>query len=124
MASLALAREQVMEIDVEELEGGVTTVVLRGRLNNAGVEAVDARFKEVAGSKRAVVVDLSQVSFLTSLAIRMLVIGARAVANRGGKLVLSSPSEGVTSVLQAADIEQFIPLMFDRSAAIAAVRPI
>jgi len=113
-----------MEMDVEELEGGVTTVVLRGRLNGAGVEAVDARFKEVAGSKRAIVVDLSQVSFLTSLAIRMLVLGARAVANRGGKLVLSSPSEGVTSVLQAADIEQFIPLVFDRSAAIAAVRPI
>jgi len=124
MAALALAREPVMEMDVEELEGGVTTVVLRGRLNGAGVEAVDARFKEVAGSKRAIVVDLSQVSFLTSLAIRMLVLGARAVANRGGKLVLSSPSEGVTSVLQAADIEQFIPLVFDRSAAIAAVRPI
>src|SRR5215471_4841875 len=124
MAALALAREPVMEMDVEELEGGVTAVVLRGRLNGAGVEAVDARFKEVAGSKRAIVVDLSQVSFLTSLAIRMLVLGARAVANRGGKLVLSSPSEGVTSVLQAADIEQFIPLVFDRSAAIAAVRPI
>jgi anti-anti-sigma regulatory factor len=39
------------------------------------------------------VVDLSQVNFLTSLAIRMLVLGARAVANNGGKLVLSSPNE-------------------------------
>ena len=123
MAALALAREPVMEMDVEELEGGVTTVVLRGRLNNAGVEAVDARFKEVAGSKRAIVVDLSQVNFLTSIAIRMLVLGARAVANRGGKLVLSSPSDWVSFVLQAAEIEQFIPVVLDRSAAIAAVRP-
>ena len=113
-----------MKMDVEELEGGVTIVVLRGRLGSAGVEAIDARFKEVAGSKRAIVVDLSQVNFLTSIAIRMLVLGARAVANRGGKLVLASPSEWASFVLQAAEIEQLIPVVFNRSAAIAAVRPI
>jgi anti-anti-sigma factor len=124
MALSALAREQVMKMDVEELEGGVTIVVLRGRLGSAGVEAIDARFKEVAGSKRAIVVDLSQVNFLTSIAIRMLVLGARAVANRGGKLVLASPSEWASFVLQAAEIEQLIPVVFNRSAAIAAVRPI
>jgi anti-anti-sigma factor len=112
-----------MEMDVEELEGGVTNVVLRGRLDSAGVEAIDAQFKEVAGSKRAIVVDLSQVNFLTSIAIRMLVLGARAVTNRGGKLVLSSPSDWVSFVLQAAEIEQFIPVVFEHSAAIAAVRP-
>jgi len=114
--------EMVMEMDVEELEGGVTKVVLRGRLDSAGVAAIDVRFKEVTGSKRAIVVDLSQVNFLTSLAIGMLVFGARAVANRGGKLVLSSPSEWVSSVLQSVEIEQLIPVVLDRSAAIAAVQ--
>ena len=113
-----------MEMDVEELEGGVTNVVHRGRLDSAGVAAIDARFKEVASSKRAIVVDLSQVNFLTSIAIRMLVLGARAVANRGGKLVLLSPNEWVSFVLEAAEIEQFIPVVLDRSAAIAAVRAI
>jgi len=41
-------------------------------------------------AKRAIVVDLSQVTFPTSWGIRMLVLGAKAVTNKGGKIVLSS----------------------------------
>ena len=81
------------------------------------------KFNAVAGSKRAIVVDLSAVDFLASLGIRVLVIGAKTVKNKGGKLVLLSPDENVHSVLKTAGIEQLIPVMFDRSAAIAAVRP-
>jgi anti-anti-sigma factor len=112
-----------MEMEVEELGGGVTNVVLRGRLDTAGVDAIDLQFNAVADAKRAIVVDLTQVNFLTSRAIRMLVIGARAVTNKGGKLVLLSTNEWVNFVLKAAEIEQFIPVLFDRSVAIAAVRP-
>src|SRR5262249_29983278 len=124
MGLMGPLENKAMEMDVEELEGGVTNVVLRGRLDSAGVAAIDARFKEVAGSKRAIVVDLSQVNFLTSIAIRMLVLGARAVANRGGKLVLSSPREWASFGLQAAEIKQFIPVVLDRSAAIGGGRAI
>ena len=112
-----------MEMQVEELDGGVTNVVLRGRLDSVGAEAIEGPFNAVAGAKRAIVVDLSQVIFLTSRGIRMLVLGARAVTNKGGKIVLSSPNEWVQFVLESAEIEQFMPVLFDRSAAIAAVRP-
>jgi hypothetical protein len=63
------------------------------------------------------------VTILTSRGIRMLVFGARAVTNKGGKIVLSSPNEWVQFVLESAEIEQFIPVLFDHSAAMAAVRP-
>jgi anti-sigma B factor antagonist len=109
---------------VEDLEGGVTSVVLRGRLDSVGAEAIEGSFNAVANAKRAIVVDLSQVNFLTSRGIRMLVFGARAVADKGGKIVLSCPNEWVDFVLRSAEIEQFIPVVFDRSAAIAAVRPL
>jgi anti-anti-sigma factor len=112
-----------MEMKVEELQGGVTNVVFRGRLDSAGVLAIELPFNAVAEAKRAIVVDLSQVEFLTSRAIRMLVFGARSVANKRGKLVLLSPNDWVKFVLESAEIEQFIPVVFDRSEAIAAVRP-
>jgi len=67
-------------MQVEELDGGVTNVVLRGRLHSVGAEAIEGPFNAVAGAKRAIVVDLSQVIFLTSRGIRMLVLGARAGA--------------------------------------------
>jgi anti-sigma B factor antagonist len=116
------AETKVVEMQVEDLEGGVTNVLLRGRLDSVGTEAIERSFNAVAAAKRAIVVDLSQVNFLTSRGIRMLVFGARAVADRGGKIVLSSPNEWVSFVLRSAEIDQFIPVVFDRSAAIAAVR--
>lgn len=111
-----------MDIDIEESDGGITNVVLRGRLDTAGAGAIDLKFNTVAGARRAIVVDLSAVDFLTSLGIRLLVVGAKAVKNKGGKLVLLSPTENVLAVLNMVAIEQLIPVVFDRGAAIAAVR--
>jgi anti-anti-sigma regulatory factor len=50
------------------------------------------------------------------------VMGAKTIARKGGKLVILSPDENVHAVLKTAGIEQLIPIMFDRSAAIEAVR--
>jgi anti-sigma B factor antagonist len=110
-----------MDMDVEEIEGGITNVVLRGRLDTVGAGA-DLKFNVIAGAKRAVVVDLSNVAFMASLGIRLLVMGAKTIARKGGKLVILSPDENVHAVLKTAGIEQLIPIMFDRSAAIEAVR--
>jgi len=112
-----------MDMQIEEADGGITNVVLRGRLDTAGAGAIDLKFNAVAGARRAIVVDLSAVDFLTSLGIRLLVIGAKAVKNKGGKLVLLSPTETVLAVINTAGIEQLIPVMFDRGEAVAAVRP-
>jgi anti-sigma B factor antagonist len=112
-----------MDMQVEDLADGVTNVALRGRLDTVGAGVIDLKFNAVAGSKRAIVVDLAGVNFLASLGIRVLVLGAKAVKNKGGKFVLLSPDENTYSVLKTAGIDEIIPIMFDRAAAIAAVRP-
>ena len=109
-----------MEMDVEEAEGGVAFVIMRGRLDTVGANTIDLRFNTVAAARRAIVVDLSQVDFLASLGIRVLMHGARTAKNKGGKLVILSPSEGVRSVLAAAQTETLIPIFLDRKAALAA----
>ena len=110
-----------MEMHVEDLESGVTNVVLRGRLDTVGAGVIDLPFSTIAGAKRAVTVDMSGVDFLASLGIRVLVMGAKAVRNKGGRLVLFSPNENVKSVLETAGIDQLIPILSDRPAAIASV---
>jgi anti-sigma B factor antagonist len=111
-----------MDMDVEEIDGGVTNVVLRGRLDTAGAGAIDLKFNVIAGAKRAVIVDLSKVDFMASMGIRLLVMGAKTVTRKGGKLVVLSPDENVFAVLKTAGIEQLMPILFDRGAAIAAVQ--
>jgi len=112
-----------MDMQVEDLADGVTNVALRGRLDTVGAGAIDLKFNAVAGSKRAIVVDMAGVSFLASLGIRVLVLGAKAVRNKGGKLVLLSPDENAYAVLKTSGIDEIIPILFDRAEAIAAVRP-
>ena len=112
-----------MDMDVEQIEGDITNVVLRGRLDTAGAGAIDLRFNVIAGARRAVIVDLSGVDFLASLGIRLLVMGAKAIKNKGGKLAILSPDDNVFGVLKTAGIDQIMPIFFDRDAAIAAVCP-
>jgi anti-sigma B factor antagonist len=120
---MRICGDHLVEMQVVELEDGITNLVLRGRLDTVGAESIKGQFNAIAATKRAIVVDLSQVTVLTSWGIRMLVLGAKAVTNKGGKIVLSSPNEWVQFVLETAEIDQFIPVLFDRSRAIAAVRP-
>jgi anti-sigma B factor antagonist len=110
-----------MEMHVEDTDRGVTNVILRGRLDTAGADSIDLKFNAIAGAKRAVVVDLSNVNLLTSLGIRVLLLGARAVKSKGGKLVLLSPDANVRAVLETAKTDTVIPIFDDRNAAIAAV---
>jgi len=91
-------------------------------LDIVGAGAIDLKFSTVAGSKRSIVVDLSALEFLASLGIRVLVMGAKSVRNKGGKLVLLSPQGDVNAVLTTAGIDEIIPIVFDRADAIAAVQ--
>ena len=108
---------------VEKIGDEITNVVFRGRLDSVGAASVAQRFGAMVGSRRAVIVDLSGVDYIASLAIRFLVAGAKAVKTNGGKLILLSPDEYVHDVLKTAGIDLVVPVMFDRNEAIAAVRP-
>jgi anti-anti-sigma factor len=105
----------------QELDGGITNVVLRGRLDTNGAGSIDLRFSAVAGARRAIVVDLSGVDFLGSLGIRVLLTGAKAVQRKGGRLVIVTPIGMVSTVLKMAGIEDLIPIFRQRDLAIAAV---
>ena len=111
-----------MPIATEELPGGITKVVLDGRLDIEGAAAVDLRMNVIAGSKKAVLVDMRQVSFLGSMGLRALVAPARAIKGRGGKIVLFGPIEMVEKVLKTSGIDTLIPIYHDLDSALAALQ--
>ncbi len=111
-----------MPISTEELEGGITRVILDGRLDIEGAAAVDLPMNVIAGSKKAVIVDLQNVSFLGSMGLRALVAPARAIKGRGGKVVIFGPNELVEKVLKTSGVDTLVPIHHDLQAAIAAVK--
>ena len=100
-----------MELHYRELENDIRLIKLVGELDIVGVGAIETKFAGYcAGEKARVLVDLSEVSFLASIGIRLLTLNAKAVASRGGRMVLLSPTPDVRSVLEITGIPAIIPI--------------
>src|SRR5579863_8738407 len=110
-----------MKMNVEPLALGVVKVILDGRLDITGAGIIDLQFSAIAGSHRGVVVDLTNVSFLASIGIRTLLLGAKAVQRRGGTFVLLNPADEVEKVLEVTGVTDLMPVFHDNDAALAAV---
>jgi anti-sigma B factor antagonist len=111
-----------MELETENIDGGITMIRLRGRMDVRGAQEIDLKFNVVTSVNQGVfVVDMSQVDFLASIGIRTLLVSAKTVKARGGHLVLFRPSELVAGVLEMAGINDIIPVFHELDAARAAV---
>jgi anti-sigma B factor antagonist len=110
-----------MDMDVQDLPGGGSKVVLRGRFDTTGAVLVELPFNTIATEKRAIIVDLSDVSFLASYGIRVLLVGAKIVKSKGGKLVVLCPENNVAKVLRTAGTDALIPIVQTQEAATAAL---
>jgi len=110
-----------MTLTSEELEGGITKVILNGRLDIEGAAEVDLRMNVTAGTAKKLLIDLQQVSFIGSMGLRSLVVPAQAVKRRGGKVVLFGPAKLVEDVLVASNLQAILPIHHDLTDALAAL---
>jgi anti-anti-sigma factor len=107
-----------MKIEAKEHDTGITEVALSGRLDIAGVGEIETQFAAYANKdKAALLVDMSDVEFMSSIGIRLLLVNAKAVRLRGGKLVLLNPQEGVRQVLDMSGVVTLVAVYDDRSEA-------
>jgi anti-sigma B factor antagonist len=101
-----------MELQVDDIVGGtVNCLRLTGRLDAPGADQIGLRFTAAATAPgRHAVVDLSGVSFVASMGIRLLIATARAARTRGSMFLMFGAPELVQAVLTDAAIDQIIPL--------------
>jgi anti-anti-sigma factor len=100
-----------MELRYSDLENDIRLIKLVGELDIVGVGAIETKFAGYcAGENARVLVDLSEVSFLASIGIRLLTLNAKSVASRGGRMVLLQPTPEVRSVLEITGIPAIIPI--------------
>ena len=93
---------------VNEAADGVTQVVLDGRFDIAGAQEVDARFGELAGTAKTLVIDLSKVSFLASLGVRTLMVTAKTMIRRGADIAVAGADENVEKVLRSTGFDEIV----------------
>jgi anti-sigma B factor antagonist len=110
-----------MEMNIQELDGGVILVALNGRLDLQGVHAIEPDLNATAGSRDALIVDLSGVTYIASMGMRMFLLVGKAMATRHGKMALLAPSDDLTTVLRTAGIDTAIPIHATRDGAISSL---
>lgn len=107
-----------MELRYSELENNVRLLKLIGKLDINGVEAIESQFTGYCGGEHSrVLVDLSEVEFLASIGIRLLMVNAKFVLNHGGRIVLLRPTPDVRHVLEISGIPSVIPIYDDLESA-------
>lgn len=100
-----------MEFDYSELDNGIGLIKLGGKLDIIGVGEIETKFSGYcSGEKVRMVVDLSNVDFLASIGIRLLVTTAKSIAARSGKMVLLNPTSEVLGILEVTGIPAIIPI--------------
>ena len=112
-------RNASMTLSTESMDGGITRVILDGRLDIEGAAAIDLKMNVLAGSSKFLLVDLRNVSFIGSMGLRSIVVPAQAMRRRGGKMALLAPVPMVEEVLKASNIHNVIPIVPDLESAAA-----
>jgi anti-anti-sigma factor len=100
------------ELKVLETGEPVTRIVLVGRLDTQGVDAIEVAFTgQTSARRRPAVVDMSEVTFLASLGMGMLIRAAKSLRRHEAGMVLLAPSEPVEKALRLAQIHEVIPIV-------------
>jgi anti-sigma B factor antagonist len=110
------------ELDLVETNDAFTHVALRGRLDAAGADTVGVKLtSQTVERRKPAIVDLSEVPFIASLGIGMLVQVARSLASHGAQAVALAPNEPVRGVLRLMQLGDLLPVVATREEALRAL---
>lgn len=118
--------EVFMEMQVLQKDDDLTVIALDGRLDLAGVQEIQNQFYgHTAEGKKSTILDMSKVSFLASLGIRMLVETAKGLRTTNAKLVLLKPQDLVERSLRSSGLDVILSITQDEDEArkLASVSP-
>ena len=111
-----------MQMHISPLDERVLKVTLTGRLDTQGVDSIETSFvSAIVPGKKNVVVDLSRVSFVASMGIRLLVSTAQKLRQERTLLVIYGAPALVRQVFDAVSLHKILPICSSETEALAAV---
>lgn len=115
---------------MDQLKASVTTansytlVALAGESDmNTSPTLRDILQPQASAETRRLIIDLSELKFIDSTAVHVLMDARAALAARGGQLVLVAPQPVVARVLTLVGADELIPVHADLAEALATSEP-
>ena len=97
-------------------------VALHGRLDSTTVSRIEPGFKSLLESSgKHALIDLRDVGFAASMAIRMFIANARMLQRGGRSMVLYGAQPLVQEVFGHVALDELIPVVSDEAAALRVV---
>ena len=110
-----------MDMQIALVEN-IAHVKLHGRLDTHGVDDIETKLAaSVVPGGRNTIVDLSDVSFVTSMALRMFLTISKALRRHNAKMVLFAPQPQASDVFASAHLSTVIPIVGTEAEALALI---
>jgi anti-sigma B factor antagonist len=108
-----------MEIEIHEYKR-VAVLAITGRIDSATSAEFEASLQDLMGKgKRHFILDMSQVEFLSSSGLRVLVTTLKSLRKSGGELCIAQPSQRARDAIDIAGLDVLFKFYDDRESAIA-----
>ncbi|MBT4486672.1 MAG: STAS domain-containing protein [Rhodospirillaceae bacterium] len=110
---------------LEEAIGDVRVLSPVGRVDHATVsafqEALFPRLEDCGDDGVAIVLDLSEVEYISSVGLRVLMLAAKQCKNQRGDIAVAALGEQMREIFQISRFDMVFPIYDDRAAAVAAL---
>lgn len=91
-----------------EIEGDKSVVKVTGRIDSVTATTLDSELEKIASENNKIVLDLSQVAYLSSAGVRAIVRILQNTSKSGGGLKLASAPKHVLDVLETVGMMQVL----------------
>jgi anti-anti-sigma factor len=113
-----------MQLNVIRLDDELTHLALVGKMDIAGVHAIDMKFHGyTAARRRPTLVDLSGVELMTSLGMGVFISCARSMQRYGARMVLLNPQPVVEEAMKSIGLGEAIPIVHSQEEAMRILVP-
>jgi len=112
---------ELLGIEIERSGNGLSVIALAGELDLSTIPRLEDRLLHELHDPESVIVDLSQLIFIDSSGIGLLIKAHRAMNGAGGINIVVAEGSQVERVFDIAGIGVTLPLFPDRDEAITAL---
>ena len=100
-----------VKLAVKSVDNGVSIFILSGTLDAPGTIDVEGEFQNLLREKGGkIIVDLSGLDYMSSYGLRMLLLGAKRLAEAGGEMHLAAPKPRVMELIKLAGYDTIFPV--------------
>lgn len=108
-----------VELSHKHIQQGIGYIQLSGDLDISGVQEISLRFTTLSATqRRPTIVDLSEVTLITSLGVGMLITNANTLRSEGRVMIIFKPNPIVEKVLKLACVPDVLPIEHDLESAL------